>query len=194
MKLGEIATVRTGLVLSRKKASALHTALHYRMLTLKSFSDTMDISPAYMDDFYAGERIDTKYIIREGDVVVRLRAPVRALYIDARSAGAVVSSLMAVVRVKDKRLTARFLAQVLNAPSTQKILEREIKGTTIPMIKTKDLASLEVILPPLDVQEETAALLALSRKEELLLHALIEEKQHLSQQWIDTIIQQHKED
>ena len=194
MKLSEMATVRTGLVLSRKKA-ALHdkTKFIYRQVTLKSFTDSVTLQDEYFDDFISAEPIDDKYISKIGDIVVRLRKPNVAVYIDEKSAGLVIPSLMCIVRVKDSSANSAYLAHYLNSTPAKKVLEREIKGTTIPMIKTKDLENIDVVLPSLEVQNTTVELMKLSAKEIELIEKLKQEKQQLSQTILDTIIQQNKE-
>ena len=195
MKLKEIATIRTGLVLSRKKAAAHGISRHlYRLITLKSFS-AAHIFPRidYFDTFSAAEEVDEPYLGREGDVVVRLRAPVQAVYIDQKSAGSIIPSLMAVVRTESSAVDAAFLAHYLNTREARKQIEKKLKGTTIPMIKTKDLDELEVVVPPLDVQRKTVSLMTLSLKERILLEDLISQKQHFAQSALETIIQQYKE-
>ena len=194
MRLKEIATIRTGLVLSRKKAALHDHVKHcYKQITLKSFSNSITLQSQYFDDFISVEEIDNTYLSQIGDIVVRLREPNTAVYIDESSAGLVIPSLMAVVRVQDSRVDNAFLAHYLNSGVAKKALERELKGTTIPMIKTKDLEDLTIVLPPLEEQKKVVAFMNLAKKEQYLLDKLKKEKQRLSQAVLDTIIQQHKE-
>ncbi len=194
MRLKEIATIRTGLVLSRKKAALHDHVKHcYKQITLKSFSNSITLQSQYFDDFISVEEIDNTYLSQIGDIVVRLREPNTAVYIDESSAGLVIPSLMAVVRVQDSRVDNAFLAHYLNSGVARKVLERVLKGTTIPMIKTKDLEDLTIVLPPLEEQKKVVAFMNLAKKEQYLLDKLKKEKQRLSQAVLDTIIQQHKE-
>ena len=195
MRLKEIATIRTGLVLSRKKAALHEPVKHcYKQITLKSFFNSITLHSQYFDDFFSVEEIDHTYLSQIGDIVVRLREPNTAVYIDESSAGLVIPSLMAIVRVQDSRVDNAFLAYYLNSGVVKKALERELKGTTIPMIKTKDLEDLAIVLPPIEEQKKVVALMKLTQKELYLLDKLKQEKQRLSQAVLDTIIQQYKED
>lgn len=195
MRLKEIATIRTGLVLSRKKAAVYDDVekYHYKQITLKSFSDSITLQSQYFDDFISVEKIDDTYISQIGDIVVRLREPNTAVHIDGASAGLVIPSLMAVVRAKDIRVNNAFLAYYLNSKVARKALERELKGTTIPMIKTKDLEDLTIVLPPIEEQKRVVEFMKLSQKELQLLDKLKQEKAQFSQAILDTIIQQNKE-
>ena len=191
MKLNDIATIRTGLVLSRKKAALDDPEqYHYKQITLKSFSHSVTLQTDYFDDFISNKKIDEKYLSQVGDIIVRLREPNTAVYIDEESAGLVVPSLFAIVRVNESTVNNTFLAYYLNSMEVKKVLERELKGTTIPMIKTKDLGELTLHLPPLNVQQNIVHFMKLSEEEIILLEKLKEEKTHYTQAVLNTIIQQ----
>ncbi len=195
--LGEIATVRTGLVTARKKAK-LDSPRHipYEQISLKYFGTGVRLNRLGQEKevFIASEELESKYLTQEGDVVVRLRAPSSAVYVEKEDEGLLIHSLLAVIRVKSDKVDAKYLAYYLNARATQRVLKQDVKGTAIPMLKTKDLERLEVILPPLEKQKKLVAFLELTDKEQILLQRLSEEKQRLSQAFLDTIIQQNKED
>lgn len=195
--LGDIATVRTGLVVARKKAK-LDSPQHikYEQISLRYFSTgiKLDKPEKEEDIFISAEEIAGKYLTQEGDVVVRLRAPSSAVYIEKEDEGLLIHSLLAVIRVQSNQVDAKYLAYYLNAQTTQRILKQDVKGTAIPMLKTKDLEQLAITLPPIEKQKELVQFLELADKERVLLHHLAQEKQRLSQAVLDTIIQQHKED
>ena len=194
MKLKEIADIRTGLVLSRKKASLSDDVkIHYKQITLKSFSNTTSLTLDYIDNFVSTEEIADTYLSRVGDVVVRLREPITAVYIDESAKNMVIPSLMAIVRVESSMIHGAFLAYYINSTTSQKMLEKEIKGTTIAAIKTKDLEELEVVLPSLEDQKKVVAFMKLSQNEMELLDKLKKEKQQFSHAVLDTIIQSNKD-
>ena len=189
MRLKEIATVRTGLVLSRKKAMKHDEVSYaYRQITLKSFSDSITLESQYFDNFLSNEKIDETYISRVGDIVVRLRKPNTAVYIDERSEGLIISSLMAIIRVHEEGIENAFLAQYLNTRYVKKMLTKAVKGTTIAMIKTKDLESLLITLPPLGVQNTMLKYIALSYKEIQVLEKLKVEKKKLIDELLERIL------
>jgi len=196
VRLSDFATVRTGLVVARKKAQ-LDSAyeIKYEQISLRYFSTGVKLDKSDEKDiFVSSEEIDSKYFTQEGDVVVRLRSPSSAVYIEKEDAGLLLHSLLAVIRVKsDKKLDAKYLAYVINSSSVQRILKKDVKGTAIPMLKTKDLADLQMSLPSMIKQKETVRFLDLAQKEQDLLQKLIDEKKQLSQTILDTIIQQNKE-
>ena len=197
ISLGNVATIRTGLVVARKKAK-LDSPRHipYEQISLKYFGTGVKLTKSYKekDIFVASEEIDRKYLTQVGDVVVRLRAPSLAVYIGKEDEGLLIHSLLAVIRVKSDKVHAKYLAYYLNARATQRILKQDVKGTAIPMLKTKDLERLAVTLPPIEKQKVLVRFLELADKERTLLHELADEKQRLSQAFLDRTIQQNKED
>ena len=194
MKLKEIADIRTGLVLSRKKAPlSADVKIHYKQITLKSFSSTTSLTIDYIDEFVSTEEIADTYMSCAADIVVRLREPITAVYIDESTKGMIIPSLMAIVRVKSGIVNGEFLAYYINSTISQKMLEKEIKGTTIAAIKTKDLEELDVVLPSFEEQKRVVAFMKLSQKETELLDRLKKQKEQLSQAVLDTIIQQNKD-
>jgi len=194
LKLKEIANIRTGLVLSRKKASlSADVKIQYKQITLKSFSNTTSLTLDYIDNFVSTEEIADTYLSRVGDVVVRLREPITAVYIDESTKNMVIPSLVVIVRVESRMMYGEFLAYYINSTASQKMLEKEIKGTTIAAIKTKDLEELEVVLPSLEEQKKVVAFMKLSQNEMELLDKLKKEKQQFSHAVLDTIIQSNKD-
>jgi len=194
LKLKEIADIRTGLVLSRKKATlSADVKIDYKLITLKSFSNTTSLTLDDIDNFVSTEEIADTYLSHVGDVVVRLREPIAAVYIDESAKNMVIPSLMAIVRVESRMMYGEFLAYYINSTTSQKMLEKEIKGTTIAAIKTKDLEDLEVVLPSLEEQKKVVAFMNLSQNEMELLDKLKKEKQQFSHAVLDTIIQSNKD-
>lgn len=194
MKLKQIADIRTGLVLSRKKAALSdNVKIGYKQITLKSFSNSTSLMLDYIDDFVSTEEIDDSYISREGDVVVRLRDPVTAVCIDKSFKGMVVPSFMSIVRVNSSMIDNEFLAYYINSITAQRVLEKKMKLATIFSLKTRDLEDLEIVLPTLKEQKRVVTLMKLSEKEIQLLEKLKKEKEQFGQAVLDTIIQSNKD-
>jgi len=194
LKLKEIAEIRTGLVLSRKKAD-IHDEKYftYSVVSLKAFSDIGKLMPEQHDDFVAQEILDDEYITQKGDVLVRLREPNLAVYIDDENTGLVVPSHVAIIRTMGSAIVEEYLAHHINSNSVQNQLSIVSKGTTIPMIKTKDLADLKIKLPPLEIQQRIVSWLGLANREIELLDALKTAKNQYKKEILDTIIQQGNE-
>ena len=92
MRLGTVAYVRSGLVLSRKKADE-GSKMHYPLLTLRCILPSGRIDMEQLDEYDASERLGAEYLSQTGDIIVRLSAPYTAILIDEQTAGIVVSSI-----------------------------------------------------------------------------------------------------
>ena len=193
MKLKDIATIKTGLVLFRKKAALYEVKTSYKQLTLKSFSNSTIVNPSTLDDFASTDEIKKDYLTQEGDVIIRLRAPSVAIYIDKSMQGLVISSLMTVIRSNDLNVNNKFLAHYLNSNIIQKVFNIAIKGTAIPMIKTSDVAELNIVLPSLSEQNKTVKIMSLLYKEQEVLKELSNKKQIFTQNILNTISNQFQE-
>lgn len=193
-KVNDIASIRTGLVLNRYKYNAKSEKMFiYKQVGLSCFHSSIFLDGSKADEFESGRTIDGKYLTKEGDILVRLRAPVEAVFVSKESEGLIIPSLLAVIRVDDSQINPAYLAYYLNTRYIARRLNRELKGTSIPMIKTNDIESLELLAPSLIKQKKLIDFLYAVQKEKNLLQKLIDEKEQLSQTILDTIIQQSKE-
>ena len=191
--LGSLASIHTGVVTGRKKASN-PTAHAYKLLTLKSFGEDGTLVAEETDDFFAKEPLPEKYLTREGDVIVRLRAPIRAVYVGPSQEGLLVSSLFALIRVTTDRLSPRYLCDYINSATAQRMLAESIKGTAITTIKNKDLERLAVVLPPLEEQRKLERFTAAARHEAELLRRRLQAGKELAHGVFETVLQRYKEE
>ena len=108
MKLGELATVRSGLVLSRKQAhKGAPIKMRYPLLSFRAIHPNGYIDMEQLDGFDAAEQLSPEYLTQIGDVIIRLTSPYTAVLIDEASAGMVVSSNFVIIRVDRSRLLHR---------------------------------------------------------------------------------------
>ena len=190
MRLKQFAEIRTGLVLSRKKGD-VHDDEYYKysVVTLKAFHQYGKLISENLDTYIAHEKLSDRYLTKKGDILIRLREPNHAVVITQNDTGLVVPSLVAHLKV-DESADCEFLTYYLNSKAIQKKLQKEAKGTRISMIKTKDLAELELILPPLEKQKKIVTLLQLANQEIDLLETLKTEKTNYKNEILDMIINQ----
>lgn len=188
-KLNHLTAIKTGLVLSRKKASQQSEfKKDYNVISLKSFNENGYYDHSFVEEFIADEEIKEENLLQKGDILVRLREPNVAVYIDRDYEDTIISSLAAVIRIKSNNVNPLFLTNYLNSSLTKKQLYSQ--GTAVAMLNIKSLDELEIILPTLETQEKVAEIQALSFKEIKLLNQLIEEKQKYTTKIFETIINQ----
>lgn len=189
IKMNHLTAIKTGLVLSRKKASQQSEfKKDYNVISLKSFNENGYYDHSFVENFTANEEIKEENLLQKGDILIRLREPNIAVYIDKDYKDTIISSLAAIVRTKSKNINPLYLVSYLNSSYIKKQLYSQ--GSAVSMLNIKFIEDLEVILPPIQTQEKVAEIQALSYKEINLLNQLIEEKQKYTTKIFETIINQ----
>jgi restriction endonuclease S subunit len=187
--MNHLTAIKTGLVLSRKKASQQSEfKKDYNVISLKSFNENGYYDHSFVENFTANEEIKEENLLQKGDILIRLREPNIAVYIDKDYKDTIISSLAAIVRTKSENINPLYLVSYLNSSYIKKQLYSQ--GSVVSMLNIKFIEDLEIILPPIQTQEKVAEIQALSYKEVNLLNQLIEEKQKYTTKIFETIINQ----
>ncbi len=176
MKLGDIATVRSGLVLSRKQARE-PSNIRYPLLNLRSINPGGYIDFAQTDIFDATERLSPDYLSQIGDVIVRLTAPYTAILIDTATAGMVISSNFIIIRANRHELLPEYLFWLLNTADVKRAIYENTSSNMLGAIKAKYFAEFDITPLPIPQQQQIAGMNALAMKEAWLLRRLAEEKE-----------------
>lgn len=176
MRLGDVATVRSGLVLSRKQARET-TKYPYKLLNLRSVNPGGYIDVENIDLYDATEPLNPDYLSHVGDVVIRLSAPYTAVLIDSATSDMVISSNFAIVRPGSGCLLPEYLYWLLN---TSKIKRRIFENTSSNMlgaVKPRYFSDFEVSPISIENQKKIAELNLLAHRECQLLNELASEKE-----------------
>ena len=176
MKLGEIASVRSGLVLSRKLARE-NPVQRYRLLNLRSITPEGYIDMNETDVFDAKETLPGEYLSQVGDIVIRLSAPYTAVLIDEKSEGMVVSSNFVIVRTDPQELLPEFLYWLLNTSEVKHRMFENSSSNMLGAVKPKFFADYEITPLPIPEQQKIAAINALAKAESKLLRQLANAKE-----------------
>ena len=191
IKLNDIAKIKTGLVLSRKKAEA-HTPSEYsyKIVSLKSFAENAIYDNSFADEFISNEQINEDYKVSLGDVLLRLREPNFAVYIDKEYDYLIYSSLMVRIRVKSGKFDPHFLAHYLNSSAVKKALAPDVSGTAIAMISVASINNIKIPLVNLQTQNKIVKYLNLARQESEILQNLIAQKQRYHKSIFENLIKE----
>lgn len=189
MKLGNIAVVRSGVVLSRKQARE-SLGIKYPLLNLRSINSGGYVDAEQLDVFDASECLSLDYLSQVGDVIVRLSAPYTAVLINEAMAGMVVSSNFVIIRVDRKELLPEYLFWLLNTPKVKRSIYENTSSNMLGAIKAKFFSDFEIPRLPITKQQRIADMNTLALKETMLLRRLAEEKERYYSLLID---RSHKE-
>lgn len=178
MKLNELASVRTGLVLSRKQSSQIDSLpVQYKQLNLKCIIDSGDIDTKVLDEYSASEQLKWDYLTHKGDIVVRLSSPYTAVLITEDTEGLVVPSHFVTIRADGKHLLPEYLFWLLNTEKIKKNILQNNSGSMLGTIKPSYFAELDIKLIPVEKQQIVANINLLAKKEASLLERLKEQKE-----------------
>ena len=184
MKLGNIATVRSGLVLSRKQARE-PSDIRYPLLNLRSINPGGYIEADQLDVFDAVEYLSPEYLSQVGDVIVRLTAPYTAILIDKETAGMVISSNFVIIRADRRELLPEYLFWLINTPKIKRSIYENTSSNMLGAIKAKYFSDFEVPSLPIAKQQQIAVMNELVLKETKLLRQLADEKERYYSLLID---------
>ena len=191
MKLGSIATVRSGLVLSRKQVHGV-SGISYPLLNLRCIKADGLIVMDQLDIYEAKEYLAPEYLSQAGDIVVRLSAPYTAVLIDENTAGIVVSSNFVTIRVDSRTILPEYLFWLLNTQKVKHEIYENTSSNMLGAIKAKYFTEFELDLLSVKDQQKIAALHSLARQETKLLYQLVEEKEKYYAQAIERINKEMK--
>ena len=188
ISLSDIAEIKTGLVLNRKKADiSKQSKFYYSVVSLKSFNEDANYDNTFADEFISNEQIKEDYQVKRGDILLRLREPNFAVYIDKDYENLIYPSLMVRVKLHDNRFDEHFIAHYLNSNIVKKALASEVSGTTIPMINVANVNEIKIPFINIDKQKKIVEYLKLAYKENELLQNLIDQKQRYSKEIFETL-------
>lgn len=176
MKLSELGTVRSGLVLVRKQAKE-KSEYRYLTLNLRAILPEGSIDKSQLEVFYTVEPLKREYLAQTGDLVVRLTPPYTAVLIDEETEGIVISSHFLVIRVDTSKVLPEYLYWLINTPKVKRNMFESATGSVLVAVKASYFLEFEVELYPLEQQKKLAELNFLAKRECQLLKELAAEKE-----------------
>lgn len=195
MLLNNVATVRTGLPLFRKKVTVSDSITQeYRLLNLKCINDKGFIETQNVEIFPSKEILRKEYLTQLGDILIRLSAPYTAVLInDENLCGYVVPSHFAIIRVDNTKATSEYILWFLTRERTLKKIQQNSSGSTVlGTISSGFIGSLEINSIPLEKQKTIGQVLILAKREQELLSELVKQKEIYSKELINRIYNNYK--
>ena len=188
LRLDELVSVKTGLVLARKQAKHPSDVMaKYRQLNLKAINSKGYIDENSLEEFCANERLKAEYLTQPGDVIVRLTTPYTAVLIDEEFAGMVIPSHFIVIRTRGRKILPEYLYWLLNTDKVKASILQNISSIMIGTVKPASYAEMEIELLTLDEQRKISKMNVLAKKEIHLLDRLIGQKELYYREAIDKV-------
>lgn len=189
MKLGNIAEIRTGLVLVRKKASVEYEVKKtYRLITLKNINDKGVFNKEDFEIFESNDELNKEYFTEKGDILIRLSAPYTTINIDKKTAGLLVPSYFSIIKLKTQKYIPEYITWYLNSDKVKRELIRSQTGTAMSTTNKTIISSIDIKEVPIEEQERIAKIHELYLRERNLLNSLIKEKEQYYKGITDKLI------
>ena len=186
LRLDELVSVKTGLVLARKQAKHPSDVMaKYRQLNLKAINSKGYIDENSLEEFCANERLKAEYLTQPGDVIVRLTTPYTAVLIDEEFAGMVIPSHFIVIRTRGKKILPEYLYWLLNTDKVKSSLLQNVSSIMIGTVKPASYAEIEIELLTSEEQRKISDMNMLAKKEIHLLDRLMGQKELYYKEAID---------
>lgn len=129
--------------------------------------------------------------IEEDDLIIGARGDRTECFLASGPlVGAYISLDLYLIRPDHAAVDARYLRSFLNLPSTQARLAGRKQGSDLGLARLpkEALESVELIVPPLEVQAMVARIAEAAEHEQRLLARLAEKKAHLNQEIVGRAI------
>ena len=128
---------------------------------------------------------DPEQFLNKGDILFRSKGYNNlGTVIEHEIDKAVAQSYFFVIRTDKNLILPEYLAWYLNQKPAQEFFRQNSAGTSVPMISKKVLEMVEVVIPPMEIQQKIINIYNLSLKEQRIFKQLQEKKKLL----IETIL------
>lgn len=181
MKLSEIATLQTGLVLNRKEARyEEETERVYRRVTMRSLNEYGVLKRNDIDVFPSIEELDPSILTHKNDIIAKLFTPIFPTLVKDDAEGLVIPSQLVVIRVFDEHVLPEYLRYYLSAPEVSELLLSIEGWRSQRTIKVGTFSDLEIPIPPIQKQKIIAEMANTDLTRKRLYRELIEEQSKLT--------------
>ena len=150
VKLCKLVKFYNGLIISREK-TALKNKTIYNVLNYKSITENGEIDLGRLDRLYLNDDINDKFISKENDIILKMVYPFRAVLINKKETGILITSNFCKLICND-RILPEYLIACLNSEKIDRKLKIESKNQIISQISIKDLEKVEIEI--YDIQKQ----------------------------------------
>ena len=163
VKLGEIAKLNVGLVLSRygEKSKELGHARNgladkaiYKSVTLRAISDDGVLNISECDTFEVTEKIPFQYFTQKDDILMRLFSPIKVGLVAKEQENLIVPSQFAIIRIDSEQILVEYLFVLMQQPYFCNQIERVSKGSQLKTLSVSSLADMELSIPDIQIQKK----------------------------------------
>lgn len=178
MNLEEIAEIKLGVALNRKKADMdANIKQLYSVISVKNVEEEGYFNTVPFEIFPSNESLPQRYFSEKGDILMRLTDPNTAVFVSEEQEGLLIPSYFVQIKIIDKRYLPGYVAWYLNSEQTKRELRKVQSGTRVTSTSKKVLGTLDIKELPVDKQQKLIEMTQLHQKEKKLYKRIIKEKE-----------------
>ena len=181
MELEKISNVSIGILVNREQNKDGKNM--YKLFNLKQYEENKEY------DVIKTEKDFSEKLTKKGDLLFRLVAPNKIIYVDENQENLLVPSQLCVIRVNEEIVNPIFLKWYLESSIGKEKIMLELTGSSIQKISVSALKKIEI--PILDIKKQNAIkdLVQLWESEKKVLESMIETRYMLYENIIEEIIE-----
>ncbi len=170
MKLKDIVNIQIGY--QARSRIEPNPRGHYFIIQIKDFNGKRELDYQTLTKFNPDRDIE-RYLLHDKDVLFLSRGHKNFGYaLSKPPVNTVVAGYFYVLRLKQPEIESEYVAWYINQPPIQAKLQSLARGTNIPLIPKSGFENLEVVIPPLEIQNKIIYLSKLLKKERELQEKL----------------------
>lgn len=163
VRLGKIAKINVGLVLSRYgekqkecwiTSDELADKAIYKSVTLRAISDDGALNISECDTFEVTEKIPFQYFTQKDDILMRSFSPIKVGLVAKEQENLIVPSQFAIIRVDSEQILVEYLFVLMQQPYFCNQIERASKGSQLKTLSVSSLADMELSIPDIQTQKK----------------------------------------
>ena len=149
MKINEFCTIRMGYAF-RKRLEHMPGG-SVKVIQPKNISVSGILS--FEDDEPLWTDVSSSNPLQSGDVLLVNRGRFAATVFNLHEPGPwIAPSSILILSIKDKSVLPEYVTLFFNSPNGQKLFRLHLEKTTVPLISAKNLATMDIPVPPLEKQ------------------------------------------
>lgn len=181
MKLEEVANVFIGILVNRETTE--NGRYEYQIFNMKDYEEKREYQVVRTEKDFSDKAT------KQGDLLFRLVAPNKIIYVDETQENFLVPSQLCIIRPNKEKIDSIFLKWYLESQKGKEKIMLEQKGSSIQKISIASLKKLEIPKVNLDKQKKIKDLIDVWNQEKEIMKKIIDAKEILYSNIIEQIIE-----
>lgn len=185
MKLGKLVDFSSGLMVSRKKEEDAEEC--YQVINLATVTNAGKVN-LKKNDYLRTSKDVSKYLVKSGDVIIKLSPPYDAFCITNEMNNYILSHYYCKLEINSKKILPQYLTWYLNSKYSKKFFQLFSKGSTIRRLPINRLKGIDIEMVSIKDQRNIIEMNQLIKREKQLLKQLIVKREEQLTGYAENII------